>query len=61
VLSTGILQKRIELQKNCGIVRKKREQHIAGTAAELHAFLRRAELLSANGTEEEQSSEILLP
>lgn len=39
LLSTGILQKRLQLLKNCGIDGAKCKRHIERTAAQLHTYL----------------------
>ena len=52
LLSTGILQKRIQLSKNSGINGQKRKYSIEGAAKELYTHVRYTDILSTHSTEE---------
>ena len=52
LLSTGILQKRIQLSKNSRVIRTKREYNISGVKAKLLVYECKAGVLSAYSAEE---------
>ena len=60
LLSTGILQKRIQLSKNSGIIGAKREYDIAGIKAELFVYECKAGVISTHSAEEMQFKTKLL-
>ena len=59
-LSTGILQKGVQLSKDCGIAGKECQHDIAGAAKELYPHVRYTGVLSAHGAKEMQPAAELL-